>query len=136
MSHNDVAVWLRSQSLELGESSVTMVNLLWFRKQPLYAQGFAGARADARAAYYEGYAGAFQAIAAERGVVAELVHAGRRTATFGGGSEEDWDDIVLVRYQRLADLIGMIEDPRYLTEAEPHRQAAVAKWRFLATRAG
>ncbi|MGI4796430.1 MAG: hypothetical protein ACRYF2_23300 [Janthinobacterium lividum] len=43
-----------------------------------------------------------------------------------------WDDVSLVRYPDFASLCRMIESADYRREAEPHRVAALADWRFIA----
>lgn len=117
----------------VGDGPVVMVNLLWFRDQPAYPAGFATAKPDPRSAYYEGYAGAFRAIAGDMGIAVQLVHAGRRQHSVLAGPEDDWDDIVIVRYECFADLRRIADSEAYATTASPHRLAGVAKWRFIAT---
>jgi len=113
---------------------VVMVNLLTFRKSPLYPDGFADRKSSARAAYYEGYAGAFGQIAARLGIEYELVHAGSQLLTLVPLEQESWDDIVIVRYRSLSDLRRITETEDYARQAAPHRVAAIAAWRFIATR--
>lgn len=118
----------------VGDGPVVMVNLLTFRDSPLYADGFADRKSSARAAYYEGYAGAFGQIAARLGIEYELVHAGRQLLTLVPREPKSWDDIVIVRYRSLADLRRITETEDYARHAAPHRLAAIAAWRFIATR--
>jgi hypothetical protein len=130
---------LTSQALDAaaavaGDGPVVMVNLLWFRGAPDYPAGFADARPDARSAYYGGYVGAFRAVCAEIGVSTELVYAGGRLSGLLAGPDDDWDDIVVVRYDRLADLRKIVTSETYIRTAAPHRKAAIADWRFFATR--
>lgn len=47
--------------------------------------------------------------------------------------DEQWDDIVMIRYDSFSDLLSIIRHPDYLLRAEPHRQAAIANWRFIAS---
>lgn len=118
----------------VGDGPVVMVNLLTFRDSPLYPDEFADKKPSARAAYYEGYAGAFGQIAAQLGIAYELVHAGRQLLTLVPLEPESWDDIVIVRYRSLSDLRRIIETEEYARYAAPHRLAAIAAWRFVATR--
>jgi hypothetical protein len=118
----------------VGDGPVVMVNLLTFRDSPLYPEGFADRKPSARAAYYEGYAAAFGQIAAELGIAYELVHAGRHLLTLVPPEPESWDDIVIVRYRSLSDLRRITERGDYARLAAPHRLAAIAAWRFIATR--
>ena len=123
-----------SAEASIGAGPVTMVNLLWFRERPEYEAGFDHAQPDVRSAYYEGYAGAFDAVAGELGVAGvEVVLAGSRKAGLIAGPDDDWDDIVVVRYRSFADFRRIVESDRYLKTASPHRVAAVANWRLIAT---
>ena len=123
-----------SAAASIGAGPVTMVNLLWFREQPEYEAGFADAKPDVRRVYYEGYAGAFVAAAKELGVAGvEVVLAGSRKAGLVAGPDDDWDDIVVVRYRSFADFRKIVESDRYLKTASPHRVASVANWRLVAT---
>ncbi|CUX64354.1 conserved hypothetical protein [Agrobacterium tumefaciens str. Kerr 14] len=54
--------------------------------------------------------------------------------TLVSNEDEQWDDIVMVLYNSFADLRCIIEHPDYRLNAEPHRQAAIANWRFVASR--
>ena len=120
----------------IGDGPVTMVNLLWFRDAPGYEPGFAAAKLDVRSAYYEGYAGAFVAVAKELGVEGvEIVLVGSRKEGLVAGPDDDWDDIVILRYPSFADFRRIVESDQYLRQADPHRVAAVANWRLIATRA-
>lgn len=119
----------------VGEGPVVMVNLLWFRDVPDYPDGFDNAKPNSRTAYYEGYAGAFQSIARELGIATQLIYAGDRSHGLIAGPEDDWDAIVIVRYDRFSDLKRIVESDTYRMAASPHRLAGVANWRFFATRA-
>ncbi|WJH38221.1 hypothetical protein N7E02_05935 (plasmid) [Aliirhizobium terrae] len=118
----------------VGNGPVVMVNLLTFRERLRYPNDFTDGKSSARAAYYEGYAGAFGQIAAQLGITYELVHAGRQLLTLVPGEPESWDDIVIVRYRSLSDLRRITETEDYARYAAPHRLAAIAAWRFIATR--
>ncbi|MGY2733827.1 hypothetical protein [Sphingomonas sp. UYP23] len=123
-----------SAEASIGTGPVTMVNLLWFREQPEYQAGFADAKPDVRSAYYEGYAGAFVATAKELGVDGvEVVLAGSRKDGLIAGPDDDWDDIVVVRYGSFANFRRIVESDRYLKTASPHRAASIANWRLVAT---
>lgn len=130
---------LSPQTLEaaissIGEGPVVLVNLLWFRETPRYSSGFIGGKTTAKEAYFEGYAQVFREIAQELGVTSELLYAGDRVASLLTAAEDDWDQIVIVRYQRLADLKLIMNTEAYRIKAAPHRLAAVENWRFFATK--
>ena len=118
----------------IGDGPVAMVNLLWFKERPHYPDGFAGAKQSSREAYYQGYAGAIRAVAADLGIEMELVYAGDRLSGLLAGPDEDWDDIAIVRYRSLDDLRRIVETKAYQETAQPHRLAAIANWRFFATK--
>jgi hypothetical protein len=118
----------------IGDGPVALINLLWFRKTPRYPEDFSENKPTAREAYFDGYAQAFREIARELGVTSELLYAGDRVAGLLTAAGDDWDQIVIVRYQRLADLKLIMDTNAYRTKASPHRLAAIENWRFFATR--
>ena len=118
----------------IGDGPVVMVNLLWLREAPLYPAGFAAGKTTAREAYFEGYAGEFRNIAQKLGITTRLIYVGDRLAGLLAGPDDDWDLIVMVEYQSLQDLRMIIESDAYGVDAAPHRQAAIANWRFFATK--
>lgn len=119
----------------IGQGPVVMVNLVRFRDAPDYAEGFAEAKRDSRSGYYEGYVGGFYAACEEVGVKPQLVFAGQRIHSLLAGPDDDWDDIVVVRYDSFADLRAILDSEVYARRAKPHRFAVIADWRFIATRA-
>lgn len=135
MKPNDLTTAaMDSAEASISAGPVTMVNLLWFREKPEYEVGFADAKPDVRSAYYEGYAGEFVAAAKELGVEGvEVVLAGSRKDGLVAGPDDNWDDIVVVRYGSFADFRRIVESDRYLKTASPHRVASVANWRLVAT---
>ncbi len=134
MEFNTLSPEIRANATKrLGNGPVVMINLLCFKDQPQYADGFENKKTTARSAYYEGYASAFQQIAAALGISTELVYAGSQLMTLLPEESETWDDIVIVRYNSFADLLAIIDSPDYASQAEPHRLASIASWRFVAT---
>ncbi|WP_226951417.1 DUF1330 domain-containing protein [Rhizobium terrae] len=120
----------------IGSGPVVMVNLLSFHEQPVYSESFPDKKTSVRSAYYEGYAGVFREIAAQLQITTELVYAGRWLHGVLAAPQEAWHDIVIVRYKSFDDLRRILDHPDYATRAAPHRHAAVADWRFIATRNG
>lgn len=119
----------------IGQGPVVMVNLIKFRDSPLYADNFAEAKPDSRSGYYEGYVGGFRAACEDVGVTPQLVFPGQRIHSLLAGPHDDWDDIVVVRYDSFGDLRAILDSEIYARRAKPHRFAVVADWRFIATRA-
>lgn len=128
------AAAMDSAAASVGAGPVTMVNLLWFRQKPEYAIGFEDARPDVHGAYYEAYAGAFMIVAETLGVEGvEVVFVGSRKAGLVVDIDDDWDDIVIVRYQSFMDFRRIVESDEYVRQADPHRVASVANWRLIVT---
>jgi hypothetical protein len=119
----------------IGEGPVVMVNLLRFREKPDYPSNFAEAMPDARQGYYQGYVSGFRAACAEVGVTPEVVYVGARVASVLAGPDDLWDDIAIVRYPSFDDFRRIIATDTYVSQAAPHRLAALADWRFTATKA-
>ncbi len=117
----------------LGDGPVTMVNQLWFRPQVAYETDFLQPQPDPRSALYQGYAAAFMEIAQELGVEGvEPVFIGRRAAGLVATTEDNWDDLVIVRYRNFADFRRIVESEQYARRAKPHHRAAVENWRITA----
>ncbi len=118
----------------IGTGSVTMVNQIWFRPKVAYSESVANPQPDARSALYRGYVPAFSQVAQELGVTGiEPVYVGHRAAGLVASGEDDWDDLVAVRYQSFGDFRKIIESERYARLAKPHHRAAVSNWRIIAT---
>lgn len=132
--HEDLQTTFAEAQASIGDGPVVMVNLLSFRDAPVYPADFKDRKVTGRAAYYEGYAGAFREIAAALGVTAELIYAGRHLATLLPAGRKLWDDLVVVRYQSFADLRSIVATQDYCMRAEPHRIAALSDWQFIATK--
>ncbi|WP_084579353.1 hypothetical protein [Sphingomonas azotifigens] len=119
----------------IGGGPMVMVNLVKFREVPDYPDRFTAAKPDSRSGYYEGYVGGFRAACEAVGVTPQLLYAGQRIHGLLAGPDDHWDDIVVVRYESFADLRAILDSDVYARRAKPHRFAAVADWRFIATRA-
>lgn len=118
----------------IGDGPVVMVNLLRFRETPDYPLGFAGAHADSRSGYHQGYVGGFRLAAEELGIAPELVYAGAQLAGLLVGADDLWDELAVVRYADFSDLRRILASDTYARHAKPHRFAVLADWRFIATR--
>ena len=118
----------------LGAGPITMVNLLWFRADVAYSGDVARVQPDPHSALYNGYAVAFVEVAQELRVEGvEVVFIGHRAAGLVAAPDDDWDDIVVVRYRSFADFRTIVESAEYARRARPHHRAAVANWRLIAT---
>ncbi len=117
----------------LGEGPVVMVNQLWFRSEVAYSESAPSMQPDPRSALYNGYAVAFVEIARELGVEGvEAVFVGPRKAGLVATPEDNWDDLVIVRYRSFSDFRKIVESEQYARRAKPHHRAAIANWRLTA----
>ncbi len=112
-----------------------MLNLLRYREQADYGGQTEFASCSGREAYYQRYVPAFAEIAARSETTKnfKLIFIGAVLARLVGPAEEQWDDIVLVEYPNFAAFRGVVESPEYKQDADPHRRAALADWRLIAT---
>ncbi len=117
----------------LGTEPVTMVNQLWFRPEAAYSEAVTNPQLDARSALYQGYVPAFSQVAQELGITGiEPVFVGHRAAGLVASGEDDWDDLVIVRYRSFDDFRKIVESEQYKRLAKPHHRAAVFNWRIIA----
>jgi len=134
MEFNDLTpAALRAAASLVPDGPVTMLNLVRFRDDVSYPEGFESRKTTPRAAYYEGYAGAFREVAKGLGFLdIELIFRGGIAAALVASPEDRWDDVVLVRYRNFDSLRTILESPAYKRLADPHRRAAIRDWRFYA----
>lgn len=104
---------------------VVMLNLLKFREQANYDEPSTGV--SGRDAYQEYGRGAIRCIHAVGG---ELVWSGAPTGTLIGPEEEQWDEVLLVRYPSLDAFLEMIDSPEYKSIVH-HRTAAIEDSRLI-----
>ena len=111
------------------DTPVTMLNLLRFRDQAAYPATDDAEPCSGRDAYarYSRQALAHVRAVGEPVVIAEVL--GR----FIGPDNEDWDEMLLVRYPSLSAFLAMIGNPDYQA-ATIHRTAALADARLIVTR--
>ena len=116
------------------DSPIVMLNLVRYHAQADYSGHTDQAGCSGQEAYLLRYAPAFNAVAAAEGLTGiEVLYLGRVTAALAAPAEERWDNIVLVKYPSFAAFRTVTESSRYLAEAYPHRKAALADWRLIAT---
>lgn len=99
------------------DGAIVMVNLLKYRD---------------REAYMRYGAVAMKCVAARGG---SIVWMGAQALVFIGGAEQDWDEVVCVRYPSRSSFLEMIADPEYLA-AIPHRDAGLERTALLCCSAG
>jgi len=115
-----------------GENApIVMINLLRYRERAVYADGFDAEPCSGREAYERYGEVALPRVASVGGKVLWM---GDVAATVIAPQAESWDDAVLVQYPRPRAFLDMIAQPEYQAAA-PHRSAALADSRLIATRA-
>ena len=113
---------------------VFMVNLLRYRAQANYRELSDSPTCSGREAYFTRYLPAFQQVAAaERVEGVKPLWVGNVLASVVGPTSEQWDDVAVVEYPSFALFRKIVESAAYFTQADPHRRAALADWRLLAT---
>ncbi len=114
------------------DTPVVMLNLLRFHDQARYGPGDSFAPCSGFEAYVERYVPAFNRIAPEYGAI-RPVFVGAARHLLVGPAGEQWDMAALIEYPIYKAMVALLDDPRYRDDAEPHRVAALADWRFLVT---
>ena len=110
---------------------VFMVNLVRYRDHAAYKPGTDLPPCSGREAYFQRYAPAFNQVA--EGENHGVFWVGNVRGVLVGLDDEQWDDIVIVRYTSFASLRRILESPSYEEQAAPHRRAALANWKFIDT---
>jgi len=121
----------RASQAVASDEPVFMVNLLRFHPWAIYEGESALERCSGRDAYFQRYAKAFAEAA--KGADYGLFWIGNVKDVIVGAAGEQWDDLVIVRYASFALLRRILASPAYARDADPHRRAAVADWRFMVT---
>ena len=116
------------------EGPIVMVNLLKYRDRAAYGpeRAEAGENLTGREAYQRYGATAFRCVSARGGSIAWM---GPQALVFVGGPEQEWDDIVCVRYPSRRKFLEMVSDPGYLA-ATYHRDAGLERTALLCCKAG
>ena len=119
----------------LGDGEVLMRNLLRYTAQARYDQApydqSGQPPCSGREAYFTRYVPAFAEVTQGQGIAAQWI--GTVQAALVAPADEAWDDVAIIRYPSFAAFRAMIEGADYQAKAAPHRRAALADWRLLAT---
>ena len=126
---NDSGVAAAGAAFDASEP-VFMVNLLRYHARARY-EGDAFPPCTGREAYFTRYIPAFAEVTAGQGIAAEWV--GSAKSVVVGPNGEEWDDVAIVRYPNISAFQRMIGSDAYRERADPHRRAALADWRLIAT---
>lgn len=109
---------------------LVMVNLLKFRENALYPEGFKAAPCTGRKAYQR-----YSAVAVNKvlEVGGQPLWMGECGPSLIGPADESWDEIILVKYPSMAAFLEMISMPDYQAVLV-HRTAALEDSRLIPTR--
>ncbi|MEY9753349.1 hypothetical protein [Bradyrhizobium yuanmingense] len=114
-----------------GDQPIFMINLLRYRNEALYRDKSELPACSGREAYFTRYVPAFRKIATPQGVRPTWL--GSVGALLVAAQGEAWHDAAIVRYPDFATFRAIVLSSDYRREAEPHRLAALADWRLIAT---
>lgn len=124
---------LAARSVIPQNEPIVMLNLLRYREHAQYKEATAKMAYSGRQAYYENYVPAFNMIAANLGIKGiHVSFLGNVLASLVVPAEEVWDDVLLVEYPNFATFRAVVESEAYLTNALPHRLAALDDWHLIA----
>ena len=114
-----------------GDQPIFMLNLLCYSDHADYAAGASFAPCSGREAYFERYVPAFGELAEGTGIKPFWI--GNVAAGIVAPAGEQWDDVAIVEYPSFDAFRRLVESEAYRTKADPHRAAALADWRLIAT---
>lgn len=116
------------------EGPIVMVNLLRFREHAAYEGGTAeaGQNLSGRAAYQRYGATALKCVLETGG---QIAWGGQQEMVVIGGANDEWDEVVCVRYPSRAAFLAMIDRPDYRA-ALYHRDAGLERTALLCCSAG
>jgi uncharacterized protein (DUF1330 family) len=125
---------LRKLATDPHEGPIVMVNLLKYRKTAEYAPDApeAAQRLSGREAYERYGTIALPAIGKVGG---NIVWAGKQRFVAVGGADDEWDDIVCVRYPSRQAFLTMVQDDEYRAGIY-HRDAGLERTALLCCEAG
>jgi uncharacterized protein (DUF1330 family) len=112
-----------------GNTPIVMVNLLRFRDRAAYPPGSSFGECTGRQAYKRYMEHAAKPLGE---VGAKAVWFSRALACVIAPVDEQWDQVLLVRYPSVDAFMAMIRIPDYLA-ASVHREAALEDSRLIAT---
>ena len=115
------------------DASVYMLNLLRYHAAAEYADNADRPPCSGREAYFQRYVPAFGEVAADLGLAIEPVWIGQVLSALVMPADEAWDDVAIVAYPNYAAFRQVVESDDYRRNADPHRVAALADWRLIAT---
>lgn len=113
------------------DQPIFMLNLLRYNEQANYADDAAFPPCSGREAYFQRYVPAFSEVAEGTGIKPFWI--GSVLAGIVAPADEQWDDVAVVEYPSFDAFRKLVESDVYKAKADPHRVAALADWRLIAT---
>jgi len=108
---------------------IVMLNLLRYREKAQYKNSDFDSNCSGAEAYQRYGAAVFPLM---QKVGATVVYRGKAKNIFIGPENEEWDEVLLVKYPSFQAFLKMTTDPKYLTIVV-HREAALADSRLIMT---
>lgn len=117
------------------DQPVVMLNLVRLNTDAKYPENSDFTPCSGVEAWTVRYVKAFRKVVSELGHTTSVVYLGKAHANLRADSEadENWDMLAIVKYPSFAVLREILESEAYRREAQPHRLAALADWKFIAT---
>lgn len=113
------------------DQPIFMVNLLRYNERADYPDGAAFSPCSGREAYFQRYVPAFSEVSDRMGIKPFWI--GKVIAGIVAPADEQWDDVAIVEYPSFQVFRELVESDAYMAKADPHRAAALADWRLIAT---
>lgn len=130
------AIEITLQALDAAERAIPpgqpvyMLNLLRYRAQARYDDGFDAAPCSGREAFNERYRPAFRRLAAGKPLV--RVFSVPVLAPIVGSPGERWDEAAINEYGDFATFRAIVDTEIYQRDVAPHRHAALEDFRLIA----
>ncbi|MFK4381984.1 hypothetical protein [Bradyrhizobium sp. USDA 223] len=109
---------------------VYMLNLLRYRAQARYEDGFDATPCTGREAFHERYRPAFRRLAAGKPLAP--MFSGPVLTSLVGAPGERWDEAAINEYGDFATFRSIVDTETYRREVAPHRHAALEEFRLFA----
>ncbi|MBN2297041.1 MAG: DUF1330 domain-containing protein [Deltaproteobacteria bacterium] len=126
-SKAQLAAFVKDASLD--DTSIIMLNLLKYREQAKYPEGFNAEPCSGKQAYERYAQGARETLKA---IGARAVWKGKVEGILIGPEGEYWDDVILVQYPSRKIFLKMVKSDDY-KKASVHRTAALEDSRLICT---
>ena len=110
---------------------ISMVSLLRYNDQADYGERSDSPPCFGHEAYFQRYVTAFGKLAQGTGITPFWV--GNALTGIVGPADEQWDEVAIVHYSSFEAFRTLVESTAYKADADPHRAAALADWRLIAT---